>query len=177
MKKLLLGFFLDFSQDLRVWAGGGSRSDSTRGRSQNFFIAQFSSAAQLCPTLCDPMDCNTLGFPVHHQLLELAQTLVHWVSDAIQPFHPLSSPSLPVFNLSQHQGLFPWVSSSHQGKVLEKYWSIEVSASASVLPKNIQDWFSLGWTGWISLLSKKLSRALSNTTIQKHQFFDTQLSL
>ena len=71
-------------------------------------------------TLCDPMDCSTPGLPVHHQLLELAQTHVHWVSDAIQPSHPLLSASPPAFSLSQHQGLFQWVSSSHQvAKVLE----------------------------------------------------------
>ena len=81
---------------------------------------QFSSDAQSCPTLCDPMDCSTPGFPVHHQLLELAQTHVHYVHDAIQPSHPLSSPSLPAFNLPQHQGLFQSVSSSHElAKVLE----------------------------------------------------------
>ena len=81
---------------------------------------QFSSVAQLCPTLCDPMDCSTPGLPVHHQLLEFTQTHVHWVSDAIQPSHPLSSPSPPAFNLSPHQGLFKWVHSSHQvAKVLE----------------------------------------------------------
>ena len=81
---------------------------------------QFSSVAQSYPTLCDPLDCSTSGFPLHHQLLELTQTHVHWVSDAIQPSHLLSSPSPPVFNLSQHQGLFQWVSSSHQvAKVLE----------------------------------------------------------
>ena len=81
---------------------------------------QLSSAAQLCPTLCDPMDCSRPGLPVHHQLLEFTQTHVHWVCDAIQPSYPLSSPSPPAFNLSQHQGLFKWVSSSHQvAKVLE----------------------------------------------------------
>ena len=81
---------------------------------------QFSSVAQSHPILCDPMDCSTPGFPVHHQLLELTQTHVHQVGDAIQPSHPLSSPSLPAFNLSQHQGLFKWISSSHQvAKVLE----------------------------------------------------------
>ena len=81
---------------------------------------QFSSVAQLCPTLCDPMDCSTSGLPVHHQLPELTQTHVHWVSDAIQPSHSVSSPSPPAFNLSQHQGLFQWVSSLHQvAKVLE----------------------------------------------------------
>ena len=80
---------------------------------------QFSSVAQLCLTLCDPMDCSMPGFPVHHQLPELAQTHVHRVSDTIQPSHPLPSPS-PTFNFSQHQGLFQWVSSSHQvAKVLE----------------------------------------------------------
>ena len=81
---------------------------------------QFSSVAQSCLTLCNPMDCNMPDFPVHHQLLEFTQTQVHWVSDAIQPSHPLSSPSLPAINLSQHQGLFQWVGSSHQvAKVLE----------------------------------------------------------
>ena len=79
-----------------------------------------SSVAQSCPTLCDSMDCSTPGLPVHHQLPESTQTHVHWVRDAIQPSHPLSSPSPPAFNLSQHQGLFKWVSSSHQvAKVLE----------------------------------------------------------
>ena len=78
------------------------------------------SAAQSCWTLCDRMDCSTQVFPVLHQLLELAETHVHWVSDAIQPSRPLSSPSPPAFSLSQHQGLFKWVSSSHQvAKVLE----------------------------------------------------------
>ena len=73
-----------------------------------------SSVAQLCLTLCDPMDCSTPGLPVHHQFLEFAQTHVHRIGDAIQPSHPLSSPSPPAFNLSQHQGLSQWVSSSHQ---------------------------------------------------------------
>ena len=75
---------------------------------------QFSSVAQSCLTLCDPMDCSTPGLPVHHHLTELGQTHVHWVGDGIQPSHPLSSPSPPAFDLSQHQGLFKWVSSSHQ---------------------------------------------------------------
>ena len=80
----------------------------------NIGSVQFSSVAQSCPTLCDSMDCSMPGFPVHHQLLELAQTHVHWVGDAIQPTHPLSSPSPSVFNLSQHQGLFQSVGLSHQ---------------------------------------------------------------
>ena len=79
-----------------------------------------SSVAQLCLTLCDLMDCSTPGLPVHHQLPESIQTHVHWVGDAIQPSHPLSSPSPPALNLSQHHGLFKWVSSSHKvAKVLE----------------------------------------------------------
>ena len=86
----------------------------------NISSAQFSSVAQLCPTLCDPMDCSTPGLPVHHQLLESTQTHVHWVGDAIQPSRPLSSPSPPAFNLSQHQSHFKWVNSSHQvAKILE----------------------------------------------------------
>ena len=89
----------------------------------------------------------------------------------IQPSHPLSSPS-PAFNLPQHQGLFRWVSSLQKSGQ-----SIGVSASASVLPMNIQDWFPLGWTDLISLQSKGLSRVFSNTTVQKDQFFGTQLSL
>ena len=85
-----------------------------------FQFSQLSSVAQLCPTLGDPMDCSTQGFLVHHQLLEFTQTHVHWVSDATQPSHPLSSPSPPAFNLSQHQGLFKWVGSLHQvAKALE----------------------------------------------------------
>ena len=81
---------------------------------------QSSSVAQSCSTLCNPMDCSTPGFPVHHQHLKLAQTHVHWIGDAIQPSHPLSSPFPPAFNLSQHQGLFQWVSPLHQvAKVLE----------------------------------------------------------
>ena len=85
-----------------------------------WYSVQFSSVTQSCTTLCDPMDCSTPGLPVHHQLLEFTQTLVHWVGDAIKPSHPLSSPSPPTSNLSQHQGLFKWVSSSHQvAKVLE----------------------------------------------------------
>ena len=80
---------------------------------------QFSLVAQSCPTLCDPMDWSMPGLLVHHQLPEFTQTYVHWVSDTIQPPHSLSSTSPPAFNLSQHQGLFKWVSSSHQvAKVL-----------------------------------------------------------
>ena len=79
-----------------------------------------SSVSQLCPTLCDPMNSSMPGLPVHHQLLQLSQTHVHWVGDAIQRSHPLSSPSSPAFNLSHYQGVFQWVRSSHQvAKLLE----------------------------------------------------------
>ena len=112
------------------------------------------------------------GFPVHHQLLELTQTHGHWVSDAIQPSHPLSPSSPFALSLAQHQGFFPITQLFTSGGQ-----SIGVSASASVFPMNIQDWFLLGLTGWISLQSKGVSRVFSNTTVQKHQFLSAQLSL
>ena len=121
--------------------------------------------------LCNPMDCSTPGFLVHHQLLELTQTHVHWVGDTILPYHPLSSPP-PALNLSQYQGLFHWVSSLHQ---VAKVFG--ASTSVWVLPKNIQDWFALGLTGLISLQSRGLSGLFFKTTVQKHQFFSVQLSL
>ena len=121
-----------------------------------------------CPTLCDPMDCSTPDLPVHQQLPEFTQTHVHWVGDATPPSHPLSSPSPPVLNLSQHEGLFQWVFAGQ---------SIGASRLASVFPVNIQGWFPLGLTDLISLQSRGLSRIFSNTTVQKHQFFSTQPSL
>ena len=131
----------------------------------------FSSVTQSCLTLCDPTNRSMPGFPVHHQLPESTKTHVHQVGDAIQSSHPLPSPSPPAFNLSQHQGLFKWVNSSHEvAKVLEfqlQHQSFQWT----------QDWSPLGWTGWIFLQSKGLSRVFSNTTVQKHQFFSAQLSL
>ena len=120
---------------------------------------QFSSVPQVCPTLCDPMNRSTPALPVPHQLPECAQTHIHWVGDAIQPSHPLSSLSSPAFNLSQHQGLFQGVSSLYQvTKVLEFQ-----------LQHQFFQWIlgliSLGWIGWISLQSKGLSRVFSNTTV------------
>ena len=97
-------------------------------------FCQFSSVAQSCPTLGDPMDCSMPGFPVHQQLLEFTLTHVHQVGNAIQPSHPLSSPSPPALNLSQHQGLFQMSQFFASGGQ-----SIGVSASASVLPMNIQN--------------------------------------
>ena len=104
---------------------------------------QFSSVVQSCPTLCDPMNCSTPGLPVHHQLPEFTQTHIHRVGDAIRPSHPLSSPSPPAPNPSQHESfpvsqLFAWGGQS-----------TGVSALASFLP-NTQDWLPLEWTGWIS---------------------------
>ena len=120
---------------------------------------QFNSVvAQLCLTLCDPMNHSMPGLPVHHQLPEFTQTHVHWVGDAISssvvPFSscPQSLPASGSFPMGQ---LFAWGGQS-----------TGVSASASVLPMNTQDWSHLGWTGWISLQSKGLSRVFSNTTVQ-----------
>ena len=106
-------------------------------------VILLSSVSQSRPTVCNPIDCSTAGFPVHHQLPELAQTHVHWVGDAIQPSYPLSSPA---FNLPSSRS-FPVSQFFASGKQ-----SIGASASASVLPMNIQDWFPLGLTGLISLL-------------------------
>ena len=110
-------------------------------------LLQFSSVAQSCPTLWDPMNHSTPGLPVHHQLPEFPQTHVHWVGVAIQRSHLLSSPSPPNLNLSQHQGVSQWVFALG-GQ------SVTTSASASILPMNIQDWSPFRWTGWISLQSK-----------------------
>ena len=127
------------------------------------------SVTPSCPPPFDPLDCSMPGFPVLHHLPELAQTHVHRVSHAMKPSHPRSSPSPPFFSLSQHHGLLKWVTSSHRVvKVLELQhqpfqW--------------IQDWSPLGWTGWISLQSKGLSRVFFHTTVQKHQFFYAQPSL
>ena len=136
------------------------------GRGWDVWKEKHGNLVQFSPTLCDPMNCSMPGLPVYHQLPEFTQTHVHQVSDAIQPSHPLSSPfsSWPQsllasgsFPVSQ---LFVWGGQS-----------IGVGASASVLPMNTQDWSPLGWTGWISLLSKGLSRVFSNNTVQIHQFF------
>ena len=134
---------------------------------------QLSSAAQSCPMLCDPMDCSTPSFPVHHQLPELTQTpsspSSQWchqtISSSVVPFSSClqSLPTSRSFPMSQ---FFP---SGGQ--------SIGASASASVLPMNIQDWFPWGLTGWIFLLSKGLWRVSYNTIVQKHQFFGIQPSL
>ena len=137
---------------------------------------QFSSVAQLCSTLCNPMKCSTPGFPVHHQLQELTQTHIHWIGDMIRPFYPLSSPSPPTSIFSSI-----WVFSSEP--VLRIRWPNYWSFNFSISPSNEHSGLiCLGWTGWISLQSKGLSRVF-NTTVQKHQkylrhsaFFIVQLS-
>ena len=119
------------------------------------------------------MNCSTPGLPIHHQLPESTQTHVHWFLDAIPTISPSGVPfsscpqSFPASGSFQMSQLFTSGAPSI---------GVSASASASVLPMNIQDWFPLGWTGWISLQSKGLSRVFSNITVQKHQFFRAQLS-
>ena len=134
-----------------------------------FSSVQFSHSV-LSP-LCDPMDFGTPGLPVHHQLPKFIQNHVHWVGDAIQPSHPMSSSSsaFNFFPASRSFQMSQFFASGGQ--------SIGVLASTSVLPMNIQDSFPLGWTGWIALQSKGLSGVFSNATVQKHQSFGAQLSL
>ena len=141
-------------------------------RLSKFSSVQFSSVAQSCLTLCDPMNHTTPGLPVRYQLPDSTQTHVHQVSDAIQPSHPLLSPSPPALNTFPASGSFQMSHLFASGGQ-----SIGVSASTSVLPMNTQDWSPLEWIHWIYLQSKGLSGIFSNTTVQKHQFLATQLSL
>ena len=130
------------------------------------------SVAKPCPTLSNPMDCSTLGFPVLHHLSEFAQVHVHWISDAIQPSHPLLFPP----------SVFPSIRVFSGESVLHIRWpKFGASASASVLPVNIQRWFPLGWTGWISLQSRGLKSLLQHhslkpSILQRSAFFMVQLS-
>ena len=132
-----------------------------RVASKHIYSVQFSSVAQSCPTLCHPMNHSTLGLPVHHQLPELTETHIHWVSDAIQPSPSLSSRSPPAFHLSKHQ-----VFSNESVLRIRwpKYWSFSFSISPSKS------------SGLISLLFRGLSRVFSSTTVQKHQFLGAQPS-
>ena len=139
---------------------------------RNYDISSVQFSCSVVSDSLRPHEPQHTRSAVHHQLLEFTQTHVHWVGDAIQPSHPLSSPSFssclqffPASGSFPVSQLFTWGGQS-----------IGVSASTSVLPMNTQDWFPLGWTGWISLESKELSRVFSSTTVQKHQFFGTQLS-
>ena len=139
---------------------------------------QFSSVTQSCPTLCDPMNLSTPGLLVHHQLLEFTQIHVHWVSDAIQPSYPLSSPSPPTFNLSQHQGLFEWINSLHQvAKVLEFQLHHQSFHEYSVL-LNIS--FRMDWLDLLAVqgtLKSLLQHHSSKASILQHSaLFIIQLS-
>ena len=158
-----------------TWFKGKGRLSSVICQKSAAFMfslwSVISKVTQSCPALCNPTDCSTPGFPDQHQLPELAQIHVHQVGDAIQPSHPLSSPSPPAFSLSQHQGLFQWLSSLHQ--------------VARVLEFQLQHQ-SFQWTfklisfrinGLISSQSKGLSRVFSKATVQIRQFFGAQLSL
>ena len=138
--------------------------------------AQFSSVTQSCPTLCNPMDCSMPFLHVRHQFLEFTQTHVYWVSDAIQPSHLLSSPSPSAFNLSQHQGLFKWVSSSHD---VPKYWSFTFNISPSnEHPRLIS--FRMDWLDLLVVqgtLKSLLQHHSSKASILQHSvFFKVQLS-
>jgi len=143
----------------------------------NYYIkAQSKLSVQLsCSVVsdCNPMDYTMPGFPVHQQLPEPTQTHIHHIGGAIQPSHPLLSPYPPAFDLSQHQGLFQWVTSLHQvAKVLE--FLLQHQPFQWIFRTDFL-WFWM--TGWVSLQSKGLSRVFSNTTVQKHPFFSIQLSL
>ena len=150
-----------------IWATRGAQIDAS---------VQFSSVTQSCSALCDPMDCSTPGLPVHHQLPEFTQTHVHWVGDAIQPSHPLLSTSPLALNLSQHQGLFKWVNSSHQWP---NYWSF----SFNISPSNEHSGLISFRMDWLDLpavqgtLKSLLQHHSSNTSILRHSvFFTVQLS-
>ena len=136
----------------------------------SFLSIHISSVAQSCLTLCDPMDCSTPGFPVHHQLLGAYSNSC----PSSQWCHPTNWSSAVSFSSSLQSfpasGCFPVSQLFESGDQ-------SIGASTSLLPMNTQDWSPSGWTGWISLQSKGLSRVFSNTTVQKYQFFSTQLSL
>ena len=149
-----------------VWIDTGVK----RWRAGNYQRYQFSSVAQSYPTPCDPMNHSMPSLPVH-QLPEFTQTHVHWVSDAIQPSHPLSFPSPPAFTLSQHQGLFQWVNSSHE---VTKYWSFSLSIS----PSNEHLGLVSFRMDWLDLLAVQgTCKSLLQHHSSKHQFFGGQLSL
>ena len=140
------------------------------------FLLSVCSVARLCLTVCNPMDCNMPGYPVHHQLPESTQTHVHWVGDAIQSSHPLSSPSPPALNLSQHQGLFQWVSSLLR-------WPKDWSFSFSISPTNEYSGLISFRMDWLDLLAvqgtlKSLLQHHSSkaSVLQSSAFFIVQLS-
>ena len=154
-----LSIFLHFS----IWLSFGDSS------------VQFSSVAQSCPTLCDSMNCSTPVLPVHHQLQEFTQSPLKAVSIELVMHPTISSSVVPFSSCPQSFPASGSFQMSHLSASVGQ--SIGVSASASVLPMNTQAWSPLGWTGWICLQSRGLSRVFSNTTVQKHQFLCAHLSL
>ena len=154
-----------------------SQNCKTHRRKYGVYLwPQFSSVTQSCPTLCDPMNCSASGLPVHHQLPEFTQTHVHRVGDAIQPSHPLSSPSPPAPNPSQHQSLFQWVNSSMRWP---KYWSF----SFSIIPSKEHPGLTFFRMDWLDLLAVQgtlktlLQHHSSKESILRHSvFFIVQLS-
>ena len=150
---------IPFSRD-SSWPRDRTRVSCIAGRFFTESVSQFSSVAQSCPTLCNSRDCSTPGFPGAYSNSCLS---CQWYHPTISYSVVLFSSCVQSFPASESFPMSQFFASGSQ--------SIGVSASASVLPKNIQDWFPLGWTGWISLQSKGLSKVFSNTTAQKHQFF------
>ena len=169
--------FLHYIFKLPMWPFNGNII--TKPLKWRKLMPQYISSVQLLSRvwLCwDPMDCSTPGLLVHHQLSEFTQTHVHWASDAIQPSHPLSSPSLPAFNLSQHQGLFKWVTSSHEvAKVLEFQLQCQSFQWILGLISFRMDWLDLLTVQGIlkSLLQHHHSKA---SILQRSAFFTVQLS-
>ena len=161
---------------LKTLKGGRKRWDKAIVNCKFPSSVQLSSVAQLCPTLCDPMNRNTPGLPVHHQLLEFTQTHVHRVGDAIQPSHPLSSPSPLAPNPSHHQSLFPWVNSSHE---VAKYWSFSFCISPSNEHPGLIS-FRMDWLDLLAVqgtLKSLLQHHSSKASILQHSaFFIVQLS-
>ena len=161
----------------RVVTDEGARCPEQSVLGMGSVYVQFISVHQSCPTLWDPKHCSMPGLPVHHQLPEFTQTHVHWIGDATQPSHSLSSPSPPA-------SIFPSIRVFSSESVLyirwPKYWSFSFSVSPSGEYSGLISFRKgnpLGRTGLISLQSKGLSRVFSNTTVQKHPFFGAQLSL
>ena len=165
-KSLLFGKDPDAGKDWRQEEQGWQRTRWLNGITDS--VNMLLLFTQLSLSLCDPMDCSMPGFPVLHHLPKFAQTRVHWVSDAIQPSHP-------VIPFSSHLQSFP---ASRSFPVCQSFTSggqsIGASASASILPMKIQGWFILGLSGLISLQPRGLSRVFSSTTIWKHPFFRAQ---
>ena len=160
----------------RRWMFQKSGSRNSRLNNIHRRLSQFSSVTQSCPTLCDPMNHSMPGLPVHHQIPEFTQTHVHQVGDAIQPSHPLSSPSPPALSLSQHQGLFQWVNSSHQvARVLEfqlQHQSFQWTPRSYLFRIYWLDVHAVQGT-LKSLLQHHSSKA---TILQRSTFFIVQLS-